>query len=194
VWTRRHPACEGAGTDRRKDSNPKQENEMEAITDVTRERSFRPELAAELGTGLARPGWDLGTERNLDDGQSLARGMGWFSIGLGLMEVAMPGRISRWLGVPDLEGVVRLYGVREMVKGVGILSDRRPLGWMYGRIAGDALDLGTLAAALPRSQRPGNVALAMGAVAGATAGDVLCARQLARSSRRARERRDVPMA
>jgi hypothetical protein len=51
--------------------------------------------------------------------------------------------------------------------------------WMWGRVGGDALDLGTLAMGLRRDnpQRE-NVGLALVAVAGVTALDVLCATAL----------------
>jgi hypothetical protein len=157
---------------------------MEATMDVTRERAFRPEMAAELGTGTRRPGWDAGTERRIDDGESLANAIGWFSIGLGMAELVAPRRIARWLGMEEQSRLLQLYGAREVTKGVGILSRRRPLGWMWGRVAGDALDLATLATGLRRgNRRRRNVLLAMGAVAGVTALDLLCVKQLSEAPR-----------
>jgi hypothetical protein len=117
----------------------------------------------------------------------LARGLGWFSIGLGLAEVFVPGKLARALGMRGEETLLRLYGLREIAVGVGILGSERPRPWMWGRVAGDALDLATLAArlndALPREQR--NIAIAIGAVAGVTAADIACARTLAPRAPRA---------
>ena len=112
----------------------------------------------------------------------LARGLGWFSIGLGLAELLAPRQFARAFGMRGEEPLLRFYGVREITAGVGILASARPRGWMWGRVAGDALDLATLAVrlkdALPRQQR--NIALAIGAVAGVTAADIVCAQGLQR--------------
>ena len=141
--------------------------------------AFSPELAPLLGTGTKRPGWDLAVERRADDGQTLANFLGWFSLGLGAAEILAPRTLERWLGVEGRMALVQGYGVREVGTGIGILTERRPAGWVWGRVAGDVLDLGTLATALtPDNPRKRNVLLAMGAVAGVMALDVLCARQL----------------
>jgi hypothetical protein len=80
--------------------------------------------------------------------------------------------------------LIQAYGLREIAKGIGILANRRPTGWVWGRVAGDALDLATLAAAMtPDNPRRQNVALAMGAVAGVAALDVLAGLQLSRPRR-----------
>jgi hypothetical protein len=111
---------------------------------------------------------------------ALARGLGWFSIGLGLAEICIPHRFARAFAMRGEETLVRFYGVREVLTGIGILSSSQPKPWMWGRVAGDALDLATLAArlhdALPRQQR--NIALAIGAVAGVTMADLACAKGL----------------
>jgi hypothetical protein len=69
-------------------------------------------------------------------------------------------------------------GLREIAAGVGILSQRRPTGWIAGRIAGDVLDLALLASALDYNPKRHRVVGAIGAVVGAMALDVLCYRQL----------------
>ena len=111
--------------------------------------------------------------------RTLATGLGWFSIGLGLAELAAPGSLCRWLGMEGREGLIRAYGVREIAAGVGILTQEDPSPWLWGRVAGDALDLATLASALrDGNPRQGNVGLALAAVAGVTALDILCAQAL----------------
>jgi hypothetical protein len=57
---------------------------------------------------------------------------------------------------------------------VGILSQRNPGPWLWGRVAGDAVDLGALAAALKLSGRRGMVGAAIASVAGITVLDVAC--------------------
>jgi hypothetical protein len=112
---------------------------------------------------------------------SLARGLGWFSIGLGLAEVLAPRALTRGLGMEGIEQTVQAYGVREIATGIGILSSNQPAPWIWGRVGGDALDLATLATGLQRDNpKKENVALALAAVAGVTALDFICAASLAR--------------
>jgi hypothetical protein len=110
---------------------------------------------------------------------TLARGLGWFSIGLGVTEVVAGGRLARWLGMEDHAGLIRGYGVREIGTGIGLLAVGDPTPWIWGRVGGDALDLGTLAKGLGRDNpRRDNVGIAMAAVAGVTALDIVCAQML----------------
>lgn len=111
--------------------------------------------------------------------RSLARGLGWLSVGLGVVQLLAAGRIARSLGVPEQQGLVRLCGARELVTGVGLLLSDDPKPWVYGRIAGDALDLGALGWAVETGRDPARAAMAAGLVAGCTLLDVACARQLA---------------
>lgn len=113
----------------------------------------------------------------------LARGLGWFSIGLGLAEMLAPHAMARALGMRGSENLLRAYGLREIGTGIGILSSREPSGWMWGRVGGDALDLATLAAGTRNNPRKENVAFAMAAVAGVTVLDVVCAQELDRQER-----------
>lgn len=53
------------------------------------------------------------------------------------------------------ERLIRAYGVREIAKGVGILTSPNPTPWLWGRVAGDALDLATLAAPTPTAHGAG---------------------------------------
>jgi hypothetical protein len=94
--------------------------------DTPRAAAFRPELAGVVGTGSATPGWDRGTERRVDDGETLARQMGWFSFALGATEVLFAERIAEWLGVDDHAGLIRLYGFREIARGWGSSRTARP--------------------------------------------------------------------
>ena len=129
------------------------------------------------------------TERTRRRGQAdtatdtLARGLGLFSIALGVVEVAAPRALARALGMKGQEGLIAGYGVREIATGIGILASKDPTPWIWGRVAGDGLDLATLATALEGSNlKKGNVGIAMAAVAGVTALDVYCAQTLSRES------------
>ena len=75
-------------------------------------------------------------------------GLGWFSIALGAAELLAPRALDRWLGVGEHETVTRLYGLREIGVGAGILLSRDPTPWLWARVAGDVLDLASLAPAL----------------------------------------------
>jgi len=103
-----------------------------------------------------------------------ATGLGWFSIGLGLGEMFWPDTLARVLGVRSAR-LVRAFGAREMVAGIGLLTQRRKGPWIGARVAGDALDFGVLMAAAARgsSRVQRNVALATAAVAPVIAADVL---------------------
>jgi uncharacterized membrane protein len=107
----------------------------------------------------------------------IARGLGVFSVVLGIAQVAAPRRFTRMIGVrrgDRAEALVRLVGVRELTAGAALLARSRPGGWLWARAAGDVMDLGLLAAALrDRGARRGRVGAAMAAVAGVTVPDVL---------------------
>lgn len=112
---------------------------------------------------------------------TLARGLGWFSLGLGLWELEGSGSLARILGMTGREGTLRGYGLREIGAGAGCLSADKPGPWVWSRIAGDALDLATLAGLLGKANpKRANAWAALGAVAGVTALDIICARGLSR--------------
>ena len=114
-----------------------------------------------------------------DAARNLAYGLGWFSIALGVTEIVAPRALARWLGMEGSETILRAYGMREVATGVAILSSDHPATWVWGRVGGDALDIATLAPGLhPDNPQRGNVGIALGAVAGVTALDVICAGML----------------
>jgi len=126
------------------------------------------------------------TQRRLKgvDDKGLARGLGWFSLGLGLAEVMAPQSVAKLIGARgDHRGLLRALGMREIASGVGILTQRRPTGWLWSRVGGDAMDLALLGAALSSGKaRRNRVAAAAAAVAGVTVLDMLCSQQLSRRS------------
>lgn len=123
-------------------------------------------------TGIARSEGDPRVERkgpgSLTGADRLARALGWFSIGLGVAELAAPGRLARALGLEDKEALIRAYGARELASAVPTLSVDKPVG-LAARIGGDVLDLATLAGALHRDNpKRRNAAVATALVAGIT--------------------------
>jgi len=81
-------------------------------------------------------------------GGNLASGLGLFSIALGVAELVAPHAVARLCGMrPGNASTIRLYGLREIATGVGILKSRNAAPWLWARVAGDMVDLVTLAAA-----------------------------------------------
>ena len=119
----------------------------------------------------------------------MAQSLAWFSIALGAAELLASRRMARMLGMHGQEKLIQAYGVREIVKGIGILSSPDPTPWLWGRVAGDALDLGTLAVAYRTGNKQRNVAIAAANVAAVTALDVMTAQQLGAIT----ERQDQPV-
>jgi hypothetical protein len=111
----------------------------------------------------------------------LAQGLGWFSFGLGMAELVAPGRLTRAFGLEGKENLLRAYGGREMAAGVGALSARADVG-MWSRVAGDIVDLGTLAIGMKNASEAQrrNAAIAIAAVAGITILDAAVATMLSR--------------
>lgn len=113
------------------------------------------------------------------DALTVARGLGWFSIGLGLLELLAPRFLANRLGLGSRNRLVTGYGLREIATGIGILAVQDPTPWIWSRVAGDSLDLVTLAVPLADPvARKGGAVIGFIAVLGVTVLDVLCARTL----------------
>ena len=114
--------------------------------------------------------------------ERLARALGWFSLGLGFAQIAAPGKVAQLVGVDDDDetiAVMRVLGVREIASGLGILTQPKPLPWLWARVGGDAMDLALLRRALSSPRADHNrVAAATAAVAGIAAVDALCSTRL----------------
>jgi hypothetical protein len=124
-------------------------------SEVNRIRNTVPELATPL--------W----------AKRLAVGLGYFSVGLGLLELLGTRKLERWFGVENAK-LIRAYGVREIATGVQILMGSRLAPLLWGRVAGDVLDLGTLGvAARDEDANRRNLAIAGGAVLGVMLLDIL---------------------
>jgi uncharacterized membrane protein len=111
--------------------------------------------------------------------ERLASGLGWFSIGLGLAEVLAPDAFAWVIGVRSrskTRAVLRFYGLRELAAGIGILTTSGRGPWLWARVAGDAVDLASLAIGLGgRGNSNAKLGFAIANVAAVTAADVYCA-------------------
>jgi uncharacterized membrane protein len=151
-------------------------------TDVTRQGSGRSRPPIEDFGGLqpeapaARYGLRDGRAPR-DAAESLERGLGWFSIGLGAAALVAP-RAVCWLSGLRSPSLMRLVGTRELAAGIGIMTQRDRGPWLWSRVVGDTFDLAALSFALTRRGSRGRAAVALAAVAGVTALDVLAAVRL----------------
>jgi hypothetical protein len=116
-----------------------------------------------------------GCSRSAND--QMAKGLGYFSLMLGLSELFAPRAISEAVGLDGLHGVVRGYGMREIAAGVAILQSHDATPWVWGRVIGDVADIATVAAGAKQVKSARTVA-ALAVLAGATALDGLCAARL----------------
>lgn len=138
------------------------------------QRSTFSSGVANYGVERARPGLPSTSAKRL------AKGLGWFSVGLGLAELLAPRAIANISGVSKRHtGLIRLYGLRELGSGIAIFSQEKPTEAVWSRVAGDALDLVSLSVACtaPDAHR-GKITFATINVAAVTALDVICAMQL----------------
>lgn len=123
------------------------------------------------------------------DGARLSRGLGWFSIGVGLAEVAAPRAVARAIGLEAngrIPGTLRILGAREIVEGLGILARPRRSWPLWLRVAGDAIDLSLLAYAMrSRCTDRQRLTAAIASVLGVTVLDVFATRRVQRSHRAA---------
>jgi hypothetical protein len=116
----------------------------------------------------------------------MARALGWFSIGLGIVELVAPRSITRALGMEGREGLVRACGVREIGHGVLSLSVDKQVG-LWSRVAGDGLDIAVVMSEMrPDNPKRDNVGLALAMLLGITLIDVVGAQAVT-----ARHSRDV---
>jgi uncharacterized membrane protein len=129
------------------------------------------------------------------EGNVLVKSLGWFALGLGALQIAAPRLVSWLVGVkPDRmsKRTMRAMGAREALSGAGLLAHRKLPGWLGVRVAGDAADIGLLAGSLLANRVKGGrmwglarvrsrLGLALGAVLGVTALDVLGLRYVLRA-------------
>ena len=84
-------------------------------------------------------------------------GLGYFSIALGLLEVAAPGRLARWLGLERSSAARKTlfaFGLRELAAGGMLLRGPAVSTNAWNRVIGDVIEAGALALAFRGSTRP----------------------------------------
>lgn len=108
-------------------------------------------------------------------------GLGLFSLALGAAELMAPGRIARVL-VLDPEGpattTLKAFGIREVAAGAMLVRGPAVSSNVWNRVAGDAIDIGSLLLALRTTRKPAAVAGALAFVGAVTAVDFWTARAL----------------
>jgi hypothetical protein len=132
-----------------------------------------------------------GAETPEADGSTLARGLGAFSLGLGITELAAPELLSRAIGLQPSRRtsfVMRAFGMREILAGIGVLARPRRSLPLWARLVGDAIDMAAIGwAARTQRTRIERLTVAAIAVAGAAALDAIAARRVSRAQRTALE-------
>jgi uncharacterized membrane protein len=127
----------------------------------------------------------------MSDPHRMARGLGWFSVGLGLAQVTAPRRVARLVGMPETDAnanTMFAFGLREIASGIGILTRERPVVPMWARVGGDVMDLAVLGRALGSNRSEKNrVAAATAAVLGVTLMDWVTGQALSRESQNDRQ-------
>jgi hypothetical protein len=78
--------------------------------------------------------------RSAPEPRSLARGLGWFSLVLGAVELLAPRAVARAAAFEGSRALVRLHGLRQISCGIGILLSRNPAPYVWARVGGDVLD------------------------------------------------------
>lgn len=113
----------------------------------------------------------------MSNDQTIARGLGYLSLGLGLSQLLAPRQFAQTIGVRDRSDtttLVRLVGVRELLAAAGLLTSRNPAPWVWLRVGGDLMDLALLGrAASAHDNEQDRVSGALAGTVAVTAVDVL---------------------
>lgn len=120
-------------------------------------------------------------DRSMTPAMRASRLLGWVSFGIAAAEVLAPRRVARAVGMSEGSApLLRAYGAREALAGVGAHSVY-PVPALWSRVAGDLLDLGTIAIGSRQEDGSRNrkAWIAMAAVAGIAVIDALVAGKLA---------------
>ena len=161
------------------ESNSENQADRQQTSEQTVYEAERPRYKQEPDSGEYATELKYRSTTNVATGK-LARGLGIFSIGLGLSELLMPARVGELIGVsPRYRTFLPLLGLREIAHGIGILSQDKPTGAVWTRVGGDAIDLAYLGSAFmsPENNKTRLTGATL-AVLGVAVLDVLCAQQL----------------
>jgi len=107
---------------------------------------------------------------------SVPQSLGWLSIGLGLTALLAPRAVGNLTGLGRHTMLLRMVGVRELMSGIGLLTQESKTPWLWSRVVGDAMDLTLLGSAALSGGRDGRRAMgATAVIAAITAADVAAA-------------------
>lgn len=116
----------------------------------------------------------------------LARLLGLFSLGLGSAQVANPDGVNRLIGLAptaEHQAAMRGVGVQELLMGLPLVRRKAPAVLLWGRVAGDVMHLGMLAAALDGKHNDrARLRTTIGVLGGVTALDLVAALKASRAS------------
>lgn len=146
-------------------------------------RFDRPDGEAELvKSDAASDNWVELKYRTADNltTAKMAKGIGLFSIALGLAEVLMPTQTGALAGLNHKQrSFLPALGLREIAHGIGIMKSAKPTTAVWTRVGGDAIDLAFLVMAfMSNDTNKRRLVGSTVAVLGVTALDVLCAAKL----------------
>jgi hypothetical protein len=115
----------------------------------------------------------------------LSKGLGWFSLVLGALELLTARRISTMIGIATPR-LVWAFGAREVASGLMVLNKPDLAVPLWVRVTGDAMDAAVLLTYLKSSnRRRRGAAVAMLLVLGAATLDVAVASALSRREQKA---------
>jgi len=110
-------------------------------------------------------------------GRTLSRGLGAFSLGLGVAQLVAPRRLLEATGFPTGRPaplIVRAIGVREIGAAGGLLVQRWPVPFAWMRVAGDAMDIVLAGRGVrARGARRDRATAALGAIVAISAADLV---------------------
>lgn len=116
---------------------------------------------------------------------SMGRALGWFSIGLGLAALLAPRKTERMAGLRKgrcERNLLTFVAAREIAAGAGLLAQPSKPGWLWARVAGDAMDLALLGSSFKYANRnTRRLAATTAAVAGVTALDIYASTRAGRA-------------
>lgn len=122
--------------------------------------------------------------------KTLGKGLGVFSLLVGAAQLFGAKRIARTLDAEGHEGLIKGFGARELLAGASLMAAPAASTNMWGRVAGDAMDLGVLGLAARRSPRNRAIWGAIAYVGAVTLLDIVTARGLDRTTGKFLPRRE----
>lgn len=122
--------------------------------------------------------------------KTLGKGLGVFSLLVGAAQLFGAKRIARTLDAEGHERLIKGFGARELLAGASLMAAPAASTNMWGRVAGDAMDLGALGLAARRSPRNRAIWGAIAFVGAVTLLDIVTARGLDRTTGKFLPRRE----